>query len=951
MVKLGVALMRTLQLVFCLLTASAAGFAQAPIPQLTPAQTAEAARLFDQIRRDPRGPYGPIRWYCKDGRVLPPKGVPCGTGQGYQHASPSAAAQRLAKLNFDVARFLAGMSFEEYFDETRNHFWLREMVLHEFLSGRTGGWIWGKTYARRGVRQAEDEERAGRRLLGRLLANPKWVERNYLLALLATEATPHGVETSNIRKIRSLSAALAEKNPQFQPIRGKIHSKPESSDIGRVERFLRERKPADTSGFDELLALMRSEYARPRAPAGWSFAKGAARSLEIRRKLSGPGLTGAQAIALADEQMQLQDLAFRAGSESVRGQTRRELLAEMRDWIRYAVGDGLVSFRELDAIEQELDSVSNRAEVSGKEYNDAIQYAERSLEGIRAAVFREFNEVAEHYTGVEPLARELTDDVIRRSVALPLSDRFEVLVRDADAAVGRRHRVLGVTGSRGIRALNPGVAVAPLGIIENSAGEREIRPDWIYVIPATAVNLKPVKGILTLDSGNALSHAQLLAANLGIPNASLPSTLLPELRKLEGKRVFYAVTPDETVVLLPWSSLSPAEQQHWTKTTSTRERIRLNTAEVDLNDRAIRTLEQTRATDSGVRCGPKAANLGRLKRYFPERVSPGLVIPFGIYYAHVSRPGAGGESLFDRVRTAYAEAERMRSSGASAEAVMNFMRPRLGGFRQSIRTMKLEGWFVKEVTRRMRGLFGKDGSYGVFVRSDTNAEDLPEFSGAGLNLTLPNVVGTENILQAIKDVWASPFEERAYEWRAEALVSSAEVYPSVVLARTVGSERSGVIATANLRTLDLSEITVNANEGIAAVVDGGVSESLLLLPDGEVRLLAQARAPYRKVTRPEGGLTYVPTTGSDYVLSEHDIAEIRRLVSEVKQKIPPAKDETGAVLPWDIEFGFVGEKLYLFQIRPLVRYRETKVLEALAAMEGKRPAAHSVRLDEPPESE
>jgi hypothetical protein len=57
------------------------------------------------------------------------------------------------------------------------------------------------------------------------------------------------------------------------------------------------------------------------------------------------------------------------------------------------------------------------------------------------------------------------------------------------------------------------------------------------------------------------------------------------------------------------------------------------------------------------------------------------------------------------------------------------------------------------------------GSYGVFVRSDTNVEDLPGFTGAGLNKTIPNVVGFEKILAAIPKVWASPFSRRAFAWR------------------------------------------------------------------------------------------------------------------------------------------------------------------------------------------
>ena len=65
---------------------------------------------------------------------------------------------------------------------------------------------------------------------------------------------------------------------------------------------------------------------------------------------------------------------------------------------------------------------------------------------------------------------------------------------------------------------------------------------------------------------------------------------------------------------------------------------------------------------------------------------------------------------------------------------------------------------------------------GVFVRSDTNVEDLPGFTGAGLNKTIPNVVGYDAILQAIREVWASPFSDRAIvRQRATFLVCASKV--------------------------------------------------------------------------------------------------------------------------------------------------------------------------------
>ena len=57
------------------------------------------------------------------------------------------------------------------------------------------------------------------------------------------------------------------------------------------------------------------------------------------------------------------------------------------------------------------------------------------------------------------------------------------------------------------------------------------RADGIYLLPETVSDLPPVAGILTAGAGNPLSHVQLLARNLGIPNVAVDPALLPELRR------------------------------------------------------------------------------------------------------------------------------------------------------------------------------------------------------------------------------------------------------------------------------------------------------------------------------------------------------------------------------------------------------------------------------------
>ena len=57
--------------------------------------------------------------------------------------------------------------------------------------------------------------------------------------------------------------------------------------------------------------------------------------------------------------------------------------------------------------------------------------------------------------------------------------------------------------------------------------------------------------------------------------------------------------------------------------------LEIDVGRLHLGDARIRLLEEVGPDDSGVIVGPKAAELGRLRKLFPERVSNAAVIPFG----------------------------------------------------------------------------------------------------------------------------------------------------------------------------------------------------------------------------------------------------------------------------------------------------------------------------------
>src|SRR5262249_45266848 len=177
--------------------------------------------------------------------------------------------------------------------------------------------------------------------------------------------------------------------------------------------------------------------------------------------------------------------------------------------------------------------------------------------------------------------------------------------------------------NQGVVALNPGVAIGRFGIIDSPDDTQTIDPSRIYVIPQTLSDLEPMAGILTLESGNVLSHSQLLAANLGIPNAVVPSALLPMLRSHRDQELFFAVTRGGVVVLREKASLAASEIKLWAdKGAGQKARIAIDSGKLRLSETRLIPLAELTARDSGAKAGPKAANLGQLAHFFGSNVAP-----------------------------------------------------------------------------------------------------------------------------------------------------------------------------------------------------------------------------------------------------------------------------------------------------------------------------------------
>ena len=497
-----------------------------------------------------------------------------------------------------------------------------------------------------------------------------------------------------------------------------------------------------------------------------------------------------------------------------------------------------------------------------------------------------------------------------------------------------RHKLFGKEIGVGFRVLNPGLARGTLHARPHLRQLDSFSPEGIYLLPETISDLPPVAGIMTAGEGNPLSHVQLLARNLGIPNVGVDQNLTGIIQEHDGEAVVMAVSPNGLVELA-------RDGERWNavfgETSSSQDVvIRPDMEKLDLGRVDFINLDDLRAGDSGRTVGPKAAKLGELRHHYPDAVSPGLAIPFGVFREVVlEQPYRdSGQTVFEWMVAQYRHIEQLPAGSAERHETTERFRAELYDL---IAQSRMDEQFQQRLRSAMEGAFGALDSVGVFIRSDTNVEDLPGFTGAGLNLTLPNVVGFDNVVNGIADVWASPFTARAFAWRQSHMEAPEHVYPAVLLLKSVPNDKSGVLVTQDIDSGDTGVLSVAVNEGVGGAVDGQSAESLRIdTRDGSVRLLAMATAPWRRNPAAGGGIEKLPVSGHESVLQPAEIEQLIRFARELPERFPPITDEQGHPAPADVEFGFLNGELQLFQLRPFLESRRAQGTDYLAGMDAAR---------------
>ena len=257
---------------------------------------------------------------------------------------------------------------------------------------------------------------------------------------------------------------------------------------------------------------------------------------------------------------------------------------------------------------------------------------------------------------------------------------------------------------------------------------------------------------------------------------------------------------------------------------------------------------------------------------------------------------------------------------------------------KKIRDMIIEQELPKDLEQEIREAFaemsqGED--IAVAVRSSATAEDLPDASFAGQQETFLNIRGIDNILIAIKEVFASLYNDRAIAYRVHKGFEHAGVALSAGVQRMVRSETgtSGVMFTIDTESGFNDVVFITASHGLGEmVVQGAVNPdefyiSKALLNAGKPAVIRrnlgskQQKMVYADEHSAGKSVKIVPVDKAErnqFSLSNEELVELAKQALIIEKHYGHAMD---------IEWAKDGDsnKLFIVQARPeTVKSRESQ---------------------------
>lgn len=290
--------------------------------------------------------------------------------------------------------------------------------------------------------------------------------------------------------------------------------------------------------------------------------------------------------------------------------------------------------------------------------------------------------------------------------------------------------------------------------------------------------------------------------------------------------------------------------------------------------------------------GGKACHLARLM-HARLPVPGGFVLPASIYRKFVDETGLSDAIHFELGRKAF---EQMRWEELWDIAL------RLRG-----RFLKAE--FPSDLEACLKGELDEVfGSEQIAVRSSAPSEDGLSQSFAGLHDSILGVQGREDVLLAIRRVWASLWSDRALLYRQELNLDPATSAMAVVLMKLEPSRSAGVLFGRSPTAFGQGVIEAVHGQG-QGLVEGSVAPDRWLIDRKNARILEHQPPEKRQQSHLQKGRIEPGAALEDYPpLQPEQVLGLWQIGCQVEALY-------GA--PMDCEWCLVQEDLLLLQARPL----------------------------------
>ena len=326
--------------------------------------------------------------------------------------------------------------------------------------------------------------------------------------------------------------------------------------------------------------------------------------------------------------------------------------------------------------------------------------------------------------------------------------------------------------------------------------------------------------------------------------------------------------------------------------------------------------EHLRMSDVEV-VGGKNASLGEMISQLPQ----GVRVPTGFATtAHAFREFLQHDGLNDRIQARLSslntdDVRALAETGAEIRAWVE-AQPYPANLEQAIRVAYAE-------------LSAGQPEASFAVRSSATAEDLPDASFAGQQETFLNVVGIEQVLHKMKEVFASLYNDRAISYRVHKGFAHADVALSAGVQRMVRSDlgAAGVMFTIDTESGFEDVVFITSSYGLGeTVVQGAVNPDEFyvhkpMLQAGKralirrnlgskmIQMVFASEADRAAVSRLVKTIEVPTEQRNRYSLTDADVEQLARYALII---------ESHYGRPMDIEWGKDGTdgQLYILQARP-----------------------------------